>query len=122
LIPETILKEIREMSRSLDALKDEVRQNRDAVASAVSLINGIAQRIESASDDGELDALTADLRQQASDLAGAVAANTPAATPVGTGAPASTADQSGSASSAAGKPATNPPDQGGDTTTQPGGG
>jgi hypothetical protein len=70
------------MSVELDDLTAQVTANTDQIASAITLINGIAGRIEAAGTDPvKLKALTAELRAKDDELAAAVAANTPAAPP-----------------------------------------
>lgn len=65
----------------------EVAHLTDVVSSAVALINGIAAHVEQAvaandaGDNAALAGLADSLRAQADSLAGAVAANTPAAPP-----------------------------------------
>lgn len=66
----------------------EVTRLTDVVASAVALINGIAQKVadavaaNDAGDNSQLAGLADSLRSQADGLAAAVAANTPAEPPV----------------------------------------
>lgn len=68
------------MSAEMDALTAQVTANTAVLQSAVTLINGIADRIAAAGvDPAKLTALTDELRQQDDALAAAVAANTPAA-------------------------------------------
>ncbi len=68
------------MSAELDALKAQVAANADAVNSAVTLINGIADRITAAGvDPAALAALTDELKASDKALSDAVVANTPAA-------------------------------------------
>lgn len=71
-----------EMSVELDDLTAQVTANTDGIASAITLINGIAGRIEAAGTDPvKLKALTTELRAKDDELAAAVAANTPSAPP-----------------------------------------
>lgn len=71
------------MSVELDSLTAQVRANSDLLDSAVTLINGIADRIAAAGvDPAKLQALTAELKAKDDVLATAVTANTPAP-PVG---------------------------------------
>jgi hypothetical protein len=64
----------------LDDLKAQVEANRTISQSAVTLINGIADRITAAGGDPvKLAELTASLKADDDALAAAVAANTPAA-------------------------------------------
>lgn len=69
------------MSVELDALTAQVKSNSDALDSAVTLINGIADRIAAAGvDPAKLSALTAELKAKDDVLSAAVLANTPVAT------------------------------------------
>ena len=66
----------------LDDLTAQVAANRTISQSALTLINGIADRITAAgTDPAALAALTASLKSDDDALAAAVAANTPAAPP-----------------------------------------
>jgi hypothetical protein len=68
-----------QMSKELDDLTTEVSETKTIVASAVTLINGINDRITAAGvDPAKLAALTSDLDASSKALADAVAANTPA--------------------------------------------
>lgn len=75
------------MSAELDALKSQVASNSSVVDSAVTLINGIAARIDAAVagagavDKQALVDLSAELKAKDAALAAAVAANTVAASP-----------------------------------------
>lgn len=70
------------MSAEFDALTAQVHATRDIAASAVTLINGIADRIAAAGTDPvALQALTDELRASDDALAAAVQANTPVAPP-----------------------------------------
>jgi hypothetical protein len=63
-------------AEALAALQAAVAAENTVIASAVTLINGIADRIAAAGDDTDaLAALTADIRAQADGLAAAVNAN-----------------------------------------------
>lgn len=65
---------------TLDQLTTDVAADTDAVNSAVTLINGLAQQIKDAGTDPvALKALTDKLEANTSALAAAVTANTPAA-------------------------------------------
>lgn len=67
---------------ALDDLTAQVTANSTVLQSAVTLINGIADRITAAGvDPAKLAALTASLKTDDDALAAAVAANTPAAPP-----------------------------------------
>lgn len=73
--------EAKEMS-ALDDLKAQVHKNTDLEESAVTLIQGIAQQLKDAIAAGDPAALTdlaSQLDKSATDLATAIAANTPAA-------------------------------------------
>jgi len=64
----------------LSALTDEVSQNGDAVASAVTLLGSLSQQIrELSTDPAALQALADQLDANTQQLADAVVANTPAA-------------------------------------------
>lgn len=66
----------REMS-VLDDLKTEVEQNKTVAASAVALIQGLAQKIQDAgTDPSQLQAIVDELKDNDQSLADAVAANT----------------------------------------------
>lgn len=68
------------MSKELDDLTAEVTETSGFIDSAVTLIEGIAARIEAAGIDRQkLTALTTELNAKSDALAAAVAANTPAA-------------------------------------------
>lgn len=70
------------MTPELQALTDQVTANTAIAASAVTLINGIAARIDAAkTDPAALTALADSLRSSDTDLAAAIEANTPATTP-----------------------------------------
>lgn len=67
---------------ALAALQQQVQQSTTVEASAVTLIQGLAQQIAAAGTDPvALAALTTSLNTSATALAAAVAANTPAAPP-----------------------------------------
>ena len=68
------------MSKELDDLTAQVAANKTVLGGAVTLINGIADRIAAAGTDPvALAALTADLKSQDEELGAAVLAQTPAA-------------------------------------------
>lgn len=70
------------MSAQLDALTTQVAKNTSIEESAVTLIAGLADQIKAAgTDPAALQALTDSLTKSSADLAAAIAANTPAATP-----------------------------------------
>lgn len=67
-------------SPELDALTAQVQGNNTVIASALALINGIADRITAAGvDRAALTALASSLKSDDDALAAAVVANTPAA-------------------------------------------
>lgn len=71
-----------EMSKEFDDLTTQVTSNTNAIQSAITLINGIADRITAAGvDPAKLAALTAELKAKDDELSAAVVANTPAAPP-----------------------------------------
>lgn len=73
-----VLEELKRMSAALDRLTTEVSETRGAVNSAVTLIQGLAQQIRDLKEDPvALEALANDLDQQQTEIAAAVAANTP---------------------------------------------
>lgn len=66
----------------LTSLQDEVAQDTDVTNSAITLLNGLADRLEAAlTDPAAVEAIVADLRTNRESLAAAVSENTPAATP-----------------------------------------
>lgn len=68
------------MATDLGPLQTEVANIRNAVSSAVALINGIAARIEAEKEDPvAVQAIVDSLRSDATALGEAVVANTPAA-------------------------------------------
>lgn len=70
------------MSIEIDNLTAQVKSNSDAIDSAVTLINGIADRITAAGvDPVKLKSLTDELKSKDDALAAAVTANTPVTTP-----------------------------------------
>lgn len=76
-----ILQNQEKIMSALDDLTAQVTANRDISQSAVTLINGIADRITAAGTDStKLAALAASLKADDDSLAAAVVANTPAAT------------------------------------------
>jgi outer membrane murein-binding lipoprotein Lpp len=77
-----LIREGQTMSAEIDALAAQVEKNTELEASAVTLIEGLAARIEAAQDDPvRLRALTDELRQKADVLATAITTNTPPAPP-----------------------------------------
>ncbi len=70
------------MEKELADLEREVQENNDAVASAITLLNGLAAQIrQMKADPQRLVALAASLDAQSKRLADAVVANTPAEEP-----------------------------------------
>ena len=66
------------MSAQLDKLTTEVAETKTVAASAVTLIEGLAQQIRDLKDDPiALEALAAELDSTTNALAAAVSANTP---------------------------------------------
>lgn len=73
-----ILERLNSMSIELDNLTTQVQTNNDLLDSAITLIDGIADRITAAGiDPAKLASLTADLKAKDAALAAAVLANTP---------------------------------------------
>lgn len=73
-----VLKEEKKMSRELDDLTTQVRQNTDLEQGAITLIKGLADQITASKDDpAKLTALTNELKTKADALAAAITANTP---------------------------------------------
>lgn len=69
------------MTVEMQALTDEVTRNQTVTASALALINGLAQQIlANVNDPAALTALAATLKKDDDDLAAAVLQNTPAQT------------------------------------------
>ena len=67
------------MSAALDRLTQEVSETKDAVASVLALVQGLADQIRNNSDDpAALEKLADDLDAAQQEIAAAVAANTPA--------------------------------------------
>lgn len=89
-----------DQTQQLTQLQADVANEDTVIGSAVTLINGIAARIDQAGGDpAALTALSADIKAQSAALAAAVAANTPppapAPAPVGSPAPAGAPVDSG---------------------------
>lgn len=71
---------IKRLENKMDELKAQVAANRTVIASALALINGIADRITAAGTDKQaLADLATSLKSDDDALAAAVTANTPAA-------------------------------------------
>ena len=83
-----IERQLEKIMAQLDDLTAQVKTNTDVEASAIVLIQGLADKIQSAGTDaGKLQALQGELRASADALAAAVAANTasaPQSTPAST--------------------------------------
>lgn len=82
LLEQTLLLRIEQWrdKMTLDDLKAQVQKNTDVEASAVTLIQGIAQQLKDAGNDpAKIQALSDQLKSSADALAAAVTANTPAA-------------------------------------------
>ena len=76
----TVVSQEKTIMADLTALEAEVQKNTDVEASAVVLIQGIAQQLKDAGTDVvKLDALRAKLSDSADALSAAITANTPAA-------------------------------------------
>lgn len=74
-----ILEQLEQHMATLEDLQARVTANGEVIQSAITLIEGIAQRLrDAANDPGEIEALAAELDLQKARLAEAVAANTPA--------------------------------------------
>lgn len=70
---------ILKMSEQLDKLTQEVAENKTVMASAVTLLQGLKQRLDEAGTDAtKLAELSAELDSNTNALAAAVTANTPA--------------------------------------------
>ena len=68
------------MSVELDALEVQVAENTNLEASAIALIQGLADQIAAAGNDpAKIAALSTQLKASATALAAAITANTPAA-------------------------------------------
>lgn len=75
-----LIERIDSMSVEFDNLTAQVKANSDVLDSAITLINGIADRITAAGvDPTKLNALTTELKAKDDLLSAAVVANTPAA-------------------------------------------
>jgi hypothetical protein len=70
--------EIKQMTVAMEVLRQEVERSNTVAASAVALIQGLADRIEASKGDPiALQAIADDLRGGTDELAAAVEANTP---------------------------------------------
>lgn len=66
------------MSQSLDKIRAEIAENKDAVESTKALLTTLAQQIrDNATDQDALESLAAQLDSQNAELAAAVTENTP---------------------------------------------
>ncbi len=82
-----LLKQERDVMSALDDLQNQVRQNTDLEQSAITLIQGIAQKLQEAvnnNDSAALNQLAQQLQSSAAALGSAISANT-AADPSGGG-------------------------------------
>lgn len=69
------------MANELETLTTEVSETKTVMASAVTLLQGLKQKLDEAGTDAtKLAALSAELDSSTNDLAAAITANTPAAT------------------------------------------
>jgi methyl-accepting chemotaxis protein len=72
-----ILRRMNVMEQAIAALMAEVQRNGEVTASAVALINGIADQLEQFADDpAQVMALAEQLRSRTDELAAAVSENT----------------------------------------------
>lgn len=82
-IVDTINQNLEASMLDLNALRAEITENSDAVASAVTLITALVDELRAAAGDQvAIDAIVNQLDSQTAALAAAVAANTPAEPPV----------------------------------------
>jgi hypothetical protein len=76
----TLLRKEHIMSQELDALSAQVQANEDLEASAITLIQGIAEQLAAAKEDpAKIQELADNLKASAANLSAAIVANTPAA-------------------------------------------
>jgi len=76
-----ILRKEHVMSQELEALSAQVQANEDLEASAITLIQGIAEQLAAAKEDpAKIQELADSLKASAANLSAAIVANTPAAT------------------------------------------
>lgn len=74
-----VLDKLEQIMATLEDLQARVTANGEVIASAITLIEGIAQRLRDAADDPEqIAALAAELDAQKGRLSEAIVANTPA--------------------------------------------
>ena len=77
----TILRKEHVMSQELEALQAQVQQNEDLEASAITLIQGIANQLAAAKEDpAKIQELADGLKASAANLSAAIVANTQAET------------------------------------------
>lgn len=82
-VVDTINQNLEASMLDLNALRAEITENSDAVASAVTLITALVDELRAAAGDQvAIDAIVNQLDSQTAALAAAVAANTPAEPPV----------------------------------------
>lgn len=77
-----VLQEVKKMAGELAKLQQEVTENSDVIASAITLLGNLSQMLKdaiAANDPAALAALADTLDQHSNQLAAAVAANTPVA-------------------------------------------
>jgi hypothetical protein len=75
--------QVKKMAADMDALKAATSRNSDLIGSAVTLINGLADRIESAgTDPAKLQEIVAEMRNQDDALAQAIIVGTNALNPL----------------------------------------
>lgn len=96
------------MSEEVDKLAQEVAENKTVMGSAVTLLQGLKQRLDNAgTDKAKLAELSADLDTNTNALAAAVTANTPVENETGSGgtdAEAGTGTNTGSGTNQANNP------------------
>ena len=76
-----IIQKLTTMGQELDTLKTEVQETTTVIASAVTLIKGLKEKLDAAiasGDPAQLTALSQSLDTSQQELAAAIAANTPA--------------------------------------------
>jgi uncharacterized protein YigA (DUF484 family) len=81
ILLKAILRKEHVMSQELEALSAQVQANEDLEASAITLIQGIAEQLAAAKEDpAKIQELADSLKASAANLSAAIVANTPAAT------------------------------------------
>lgn len=74
----TLLKGQNMAQQDLDALRAQVENNTDVVHSAVTLLDGLAAKLQAMADDpAEIRAFADQLQQNSADLAASITRNTP---------------------------------------------